>query len=35
MFFLSLYIWIPPFCRLQRHGLPVHAQEEEVRQVGQ
>ena len=35
-FALLLYFWTPQcFCRLQRHGLPVHVEEEEVRQVGQ
>ena len=35
-FALLSYFWTPQcFCRLQRHGLPVHVEEEEVRQVGQ
>ena len=34
-FSFPLHLVPHPFCRLQRHGLPIHAQEEEVRQVGQ
>ena len=35
-FALLLYFWtLQCFCRLQRHGLPVHVEEEEIRQVGQ